>query len=415
MTAPFLLASLFFSLGTLFQIFGGPLWVLIIAIFPIYFWNPKVAILFSFSVIGFLLAIRPIPQGEELLGKVSSFSGKRFVVSDLSVWNGSVWEKLPGKASAREVTVGERVYCKGVKLVKAYPEYLLKECWSFPLDRSVLNELKEYMWTVRERLLKVNSFSVDMAISNPRKIARKAGVSHLFAFSGFHTGLIFYMVTILVSSFAPSLFITYPISLLGTFLLILITGPSPSAVRAFMMLSIWAVSRLVDYPVEKLNILGMSALFALFLDPYVVLSPSFILSYSATLGVLFALEMEGRWWKVPVYAHLFSIPAVLIFFKELNVLSLVVSLILSPIAMLQVFIAEIAVFSAILNLWGVSGLLISSLKPVDLLVGKILSIFAKVPLVKFPTLISFVISLALVWLIGLLLRGSSRKSQESIN
>ena len=254
-----------------------------------------------------------------------------------------------------------------------------------------------------------------MALSKPMKVAREAGVSHLFAFSGFHTGVVFYMTLFLVSSFFSSMFFLYPIPLILVIPMILMSGPSPSAVRAYMMLSFFTVSKILDYPVSKFNMLGLSALISMIFDPYIVLSPSFALSYSATFGVLVAIDYGKSWWRVPIYAYVFSLPVVLIFFQEVNILSPIVSILLSPLSMVMVFVAEIASISALLGGWGMSDLLVSGLLPLDRLVEKIMQIFSRFPKIKLPIVVSVVLSLTLLWLIGKLLIGSSERSSGSTN
>ncbi len=413
MRSPFLLASVSFSIGTLVRILGGPFWVFLLVI-PVALFRPKTLLMFSFAFLGFLISFRSDPIGTEVLGRVSSFNSRGFVVSDMRILNGDRWERIHGKALSKRVSVGKRVYCKGIIKTESFPEYSLKKCWDFPIDLSLMDKLKIRVWETREKLLRKNSISLNMALSNPMDVARKAGVSHLFAFSGFHTGVVFYISVLFVSSFFRSMFLIYPVSLIAVVPFIVMSGPSPSAIRAYTMLAFFTASKLLDYPVGKLNILGLSALISIISDPYIIFSPSFVLSYSATFGVMMAMDDE-RWWKVPIYAYVFSLPAILIFFRELNVVSPVVSILLSPLSMLQVFVAEIATASAFFGGFGFSDLLISGLSPVDKLVEKVLVLFSKFPTVELPLSVSVVLSFVLIWLIGKLLRESSGRSFGSTN
>ncbi len=411
MKSPFLISSLFFATGTLTRILGGPFWVILLII-PASLFKPKILPILFFMILGFLLSFRPNPGGIEVLGKVGSFNSRGFVVSNMRILNNGEWEEIPGKALARSVSPGKRVYCKGITKVDSFPEYKLRKCWDFSIDLSPIDRLKIRVWETRERLLKKNSVSLNMALSNPMDVARRAGVSHLFAFSGFHTGVVFYILVLFVSSFFRSMFLIYPISLVAVIPFIMMSGPSPSAVRAYMMLVFFTVSKLLDYPVGRLNILGLSALVSMMLDPYIIFSPSFVLSYSATLGVIVAMD-DKRWWKVPIYAYVFSLPAILIFFQELNVMSPIVSILLSPLSMLQVFVAEITAVSAFFGGFGFSDLLASGLSPIDKFVEKVLLLFSKFPTIELPIPVSIVLSFILIWLIGKLLKVSSERSYGS--
>ncbi len=406
MRAPFLIAALSMAIGTLLSVMGGSLWILLVPFAVLIPLRPKVAALWAFSLLGFLLSIREVPDGIEVLGKVSSTHGERAVVSEMMVWSGEKWVKLRGRGEARGVVPGRRVYCEGVDLRPKYPEYSLKKCWDFPVDQDLIGRWKERAFKVREKFKGSRSVSVDMAISNPRREAKEAGLSHLFAFSGFHTGILFFMILSVVSYVFPSMFLSQPISLLILFLLVQVSGPSPSAIRAFSMLLIHTFSRLVDYPLSVYNILGLSAFFSMMLDPWIILSPSFSLSYAATLGVLVALEKrEGRWWRVPVFAYLFSLPVQVIFFGSVNLFSPILSIALAPLASLAVALGEIVVILGFMGLWRMAELVAKGLWPLDWVLQEVMKLAVHLPKVRIPASL-VVISFALVWIVSELRRSS---------
>ena len=380
MNSIWLLIALSTSIGSLLNlIWGGSVFILIALTAFLFFIDRKLGLISAFSILGFLLSIRPIVSSDEALGKILSMRDGKAVIGDIVVLKDGKWKKVYGRGYSRVKGSGIRVYCKGMNLRIGYPEYTFKDCWAFPLNEGVLGKLKRYLWRVRKDLEKYGSLSVDMAISKQNEKAKEAGLSHLFAFSGFHTGVLFSMIYFLVFPFSPSFFYSLPIAVVLTYVLTFISGPSPSAQRAILMLSIWTASKLLDYPVSKLNILGLSMFFSLILDPYVVLSPSFILSYLATLGVIVAIEKREKWWMVPFYANLYTIPVVCLVFGKISPLSPILSLIFSPLAALQVFLGEMIVLFRVMGFEKLPLFLKSGIRPVDITTEKLLDLASSFP------------------------------------
>ena len=380
MNSIWLLIALSTSIGSLLNlIWGGSVFVLLGLTIFLFLSNRKLALISAFSILGFLLSERPIVSSDEALGKILSMRDGKAVIGDIVIWEDGSWKRVAGRGYANVKGEGVRVYCKGMRFRIGYPEYTFEDCWAFPLDEGILGRVKGYLWKVRRDLEGYGSLSVDMAISKQNEKAKRAGLSHLFAFSGFHAGVLFSMIYFLIFPFFPSFFYSLPIAVILTYVLTFMSGPSPSAQRAIFMLSIWTASKLLDYPVSKLNILGMSMFSSLIADPYLILSPSFLLSHLATLGVMIALERKETRWMVPFYANLYTIPVVCVIFREISPLSPVLSFLLSPIAALQVFLGEMIVLFRVMGFEKLPVFLKNGIKPIDFMVERALDLAATLP------------------------------------
>lgn len=129
-----------------------------------------------------------------------------------------------------------------------------------------------------------------------------AGFSHLLAISGLHVGILF----VLLSS------LTKPMQgwqwgrLLGTTLLLgalvsfsLLTGASPSVVRASNMLAVYLLVRLVHQRIHPMNVLAFCGLLQLIWAPEDLLTVGFQLSYLAVGVLLWLLPKYAAWIKTP--------------------------------------------------------------------------------------------------------------------
>ncbi|MCD6450404.1 MAG: ComEC/Rec2 family competence protein [Thermotogaceae bacterium] len=354
-----------------------------------------------FLMVGAILSLRT-PAAGEVLGLVSSLKGKSAVVKNVRVWDGNNWKKIKGHGYAK-LNTGGRVYCTGIELRKnRYPEYILSRCYTFPVDLDPLNRMKLYVWEKRENIERLNTLTAKMLISTPDEIANKAGVSHIFAVSGFHIGIYFTLALVLVSSFISNMFVAYPLSLFIAFMLAVQSGPSPSAIRALIFITVWAIFKLIDYPISILNVLGIAALMSLLEDVYIIFSPSFLMSYSGTFGILVSLKNKEKWYLVPFWAYLYSLPFSILFFDRINLLSPFVSLFVSPY--ISILVASGAVFSLlnILGLENFSRVLFTGLKPLEFPVVKLFQFISRFPAVElhgiYSVVLSFALMVVIVWL-----------------
>ena len=117
---------------------------------------------------------------------------------------------------------------------------------------------------------------------------RASGVAHLLAVSGLHTSLWCGLFISILRFF--KLKEKYA-SLSGIFvllLLVIISGFTPSVIRASFMMALTLTAPIFKKQSDSINSLGLAAGIILLFNPYVLYSPSFYLSFLATLGVVTA-------------------------------------------------------------------------------------------------------------------------------
>ncbi len=114
---------------------------------------------------------------------------------------------------------------------------------------------------------------------------REAGCMHLLALSGFHVGLIavaIRRITMVILGMKGSSMA----SLLVVVVYLLMAGFRPSLVRAVLMYTMWTRDRYRGYQTSPLNYLCTAFIFQIILFPRSVNSLSFLLSYTALVGIL---------------------------------------------------------------------------------------------------------------------------------
>ncbi|WP_304517780.1 ComEC/Rec2 family competence protein [Cecembia rubra] len=126
-----------------------------------------------------------------------------------------------------------------------------------------------------------------------------AGAMHVLAVSGLHVGIIYGFFFLWIKPYRLSVRkrITY---LSGIILLIwsyaLLTGMSPSVMRAATMFSLMGLAQMKSRSPSIFNAIALSALILLVFDPQLIYAVGFQLSYVALIGILLIQPILVRLW-----------------------------------------------------------------------------------------------------------------------
>ncbi|MGG4342785.1 ComEC/Rec2 family competence protein [Paenibacillus lautus] len=175
----------------------------------------------------------------------------------------------------------------------------------------------------------------------------RLGLTHILAISGMHVavvvGCLLFVCTTLRMTRETSL--TVVMWLIPVY--VLLTGASPSIVRAGIMgmIGLYAARRRLLK--DGLHILSVAALAMLLWNPYFLLNVSFQLSFIVTAGLMIfvpklmpLLTFLPRWLAgtvgITVVAQLISFPLTIYYFNQVSLISVFANLILVPVISLVV-------------------------------------------------------------------------------
>ena len=114
----------------------------------------------------------------------------------------------------------------------------------------------------------------------------RIGISHLLALSGLHITLITGLLGLLISFFKIPRVLKGIILILSMITFTLLTGFSPSCVRAAIMMCLFWLFSFVGHQIDKITSLFLSVSLVVIFSPYLIFSLSMQLSFLAMLGCL---------------------------------------------------------------------------------------------------------------------------------
>jgi len=162
-----------------------------------------------------------------------------------------------------------------------------------------------------------------------RNAYASTGAVHVLAVSGLHVGFIAGGVAWLLS-FIPFKkkswrWIRLSLNLLAVWAFALLTGLSPSVMRAACMFSFILVGQAFKRKPNIYNILAASALFLLLINPFLIFNIGFQLSYLAVLGIIY--------FQTRIYKTLFPSNKILDYFWKLTSVALAAQLATLPLSL----------------------------------------------------------------------------------
>ncbi|MCV9386716.1 ComEC/Rec2 family competence protein [Reichenbachiella ulvae] len=126
------------------------------------------------------------------------------------------------------------------------------------------------------------------------------GAMHVLAVSGLHVGVIYYLLALFFKPIKTAVVreVVLPIlSIVILWLYALLTGFSPSILRAVTMFSIIILAKALNRQSSIYNSIALSAFILLFINPNQLFAVGFQLSYLAVIGIVYIFDIIYPLWS----------------------------------------------------------------------------------------------------------------------
>ena len=183
---------------------------------------------------------------------------------------------------------------------------------------------------------------------------RYIGLSHIFAMSGLHIGLVIAIFYFIFKKTVKNKRLIEILLLISITLYYLSVKESPSFTRAYIMAVVYLLGKLFYEKVDLRKTLFVSAIISILINPIAIFSVSFQLSYGAMIAITYIFpyvrKINYKKFKILDYIlftstiQIFLIPITVYYFSTVQVLSLISNLIFLPLASFYITINYIALF-----------------------------------------------------------------------
>ena len=228
------------------------------------------------------------------------------------------------------------------------------------------NFFEKYLSNVFERLEKNYYYSIKnmnraILLGDNTQIKRDLqekiryiGLSHMFAMSGLHIGLVVSIFYFFFKKFFNNKKIIEIVLLITTTIYYFSVKESPSFTRAYIMVIIYIFGKILYEKVDMEKTLFISAYISAMINPTVIFSISFQLSYLAMISIIYiypiARKINLKRFKVLDYLiftlsiQLFLAPITVYYFETIPFLSIFSNLLILPLATFYISLNYIALF-----------------------------------------------------------------------
>ncbi|MDE4083749.1 DNA internalization-related competence protein ComEC/Rec2 [Planococcus maritimus] len=217
------------------------------------------------------------------------------------------------------------------------------------------------------------------------RIQRTLGITHLFAISGLHVGIVtgmiyFILLRLRVRKESATVLLLVMLPLYAVF-----AGAAPSVMRACAMVALVLGARLFGLHVSAVQALSMSFILFLWMDPGLLQDIGFQLSYGASFGIIASLKlMEGASFLksgliVTAVSQLSLYPLLLFHFFEISLSSFFVNAIYVPLFTLVILPANFILLAATFLPFGIDSLLFTVYEPLRSSIERLTSSLARLP------------------------------------
>lgn len=314
---------------------------------------------------------------------------RTYYYGDLIELNGRL-EPLPFQRNPGEFNYGEYLKLHGVDAVMTsfgYENISITghEDQNFFME-NVIYPVKDYSITVVDNLVggSEGEYLKGLLLGERSNIPRQlkedfinAGVAHIIAVSGLNVAYVVLLIWGLLICIPVKHQVKIFITIAALFFYMVLTGSTPSIVRAVIMAVVFMVAQLAERKPNSYNIISFAALVILVIDPRQLFDAGFILSFSAILSLLIIypvlenLTAKIKWFSsldnnkvyvkfIRAVAALFTgtiaaqigtLPVTALMFKKVSIVSLVSNLFAIPLSNISLALGFITVFSSVFSGW----------------------------------------------------------------
>ena len=173
---------------------------------------------------------------------------------------------------------------------------------------------------------------------------RQNGISHLFSISGMHISLFASIILFFLRRITYNRFYQYIIVISFLSFYMFLIGSTPSVLRSLIMYILFAINKLYNFKVSKIDIMLLVLIIILIINPYYLYHTSFQYSYLISFSlILFSYKLKNIKNKLlkslylSYLSFLISFPICIYNFYQINIISILLNIFVIPLVNTIIF------------------------------------------------------------------------------
>jgi len=262
--------------------------------------------------------------------------------------------------------------------------YVRADQWK-PTGKNKGNPIFRFSYGAQAKMLKIleqnnlsgNEYAVAAAVllgydenmePELRQYYAGSGALHVLSVSGLHVGIVFFIMSFLLTPLnrrKKLRVIKVTILLISIWVYALVTGLSPSVMRAAVMFSLFSLREGTELKTNPYNVVAGSAFIILVIDPFIITKVGFQLSYAAVVGIIalynplykllaFKNRVADYIWSlvmVSIAAQIGTFPLSIYYFHQFPVHFLLTNIIVIPLVWLITYFGMIVLALSVVWQW----------------------------------------------------------------
>lgn len=220
---------------------------------------------------------------------------------------------------------------------------------SYKVDNSNINFLYKIKNYVIEKIMsyeKVSDYLLTFIIGDKTLLDedvfntyRENGVTHLFAISGMHIGLFSSILLFIFKKIKLGDNRSYIITVLFIWFYAFLTGFPSSVLRSGLLFTLLTLNKIYYAEIKTLNILILTGVILIIINPFIVMDIGFMYSYLTTFGLVYAGETikKHKILGTSLIAFMISLPITINNFYSVNFLSIIFNIFFVPFVSIIVY------------------------------------------------------------------------------